>query len=492
MRFNYKTMIEDPEQREKLKLAQEAIAFQNADKFIEEASSLIADIRGHVEDLKIKNSNKINKDILIPLALCFNNRFGPRFVVDTNNFTNAFTLISHPSIDRVNDLFSFKSADDMLKMTSSKELEKAMDTRQQMEDALEGSIDEPRSYKEYETKELAILYSLVNRAKVMVEDGIQINLKNGTIEGKIAKDCFFYVNADFVAFFNYGLTDTEILAILLHEIGHNFFELERAGKIYADIFLLADVIKENYAKAPAETIKIFYKRSGLDKDPDLKNDEKNMSVIILTATTDILRGRLVNKKDRRIGTINEQEADEFAGRFGLGAELASGLSKFTNNGIDVSGNRILGFDIFLGIHIAAYWIIASWSLAAAAIAFIAVVFGFLFLRVFIDALFRFENDNGYPYDTYIRRLQRARNTSVRYLAAINDKKAKDKMLLKIANLDKTIELAKKSEPILETVADNLGKVFHPGSYSAVRYSEIIETMMANDLIVASNKIRSLG
>ena len=42
MRFNYKTMIEDPEQREKLKLAQEAIAFQNADKFIEEASSLIA------------------------------------------------------------------------------------------------------------------------------------------------------------------------------------------------------------------------------------------------------------------------------------------------------------------------------------------------------------------------------------------------------------------------------------------------------------------
>ena len=469
----------------------EEIAFQHADEFVNKAEMLLADIRGYIRDNRIKDSDDIPVFVLKPLAKCFEERFGPRFVIDANNIDNAFTITDHPDLRELHNLMKKGDAEALVRAATSKDLEEAAKTEKQMEAAQTGTTEDLMTFRET-TKIKGIMLSLLQKSKVTVEDGIRLDVKNGKILGRFAKECFIYVSVDFVSFFNKrAVTDKEVLAIMLHEVGHNFFRLETASKIYADVFLLNNVIIENYEKSPTEILNIFYKEAKMEKDKDAK--PKNVASVVISAAADILTGQKRGKNDTRLATTNEQYADEFAGRFGLSSELISGLNKVTDNG----KLAMLNIEPLSEILDVLNWTIIAFcftkSLSRAFAASIIIYGTFWCISLFIMSFFRYGNSAIFnTYDDYLKRLQRARNTAIRCLAAVKNEDARIVYVNKVSEIDEAIGLASKNKGVLEKTVDVLGKYIRPGQYKSFRTTELLEAMMANDLILIKDKIKIIG
>lgn len=124
---------------------------------------------------------------------------------------------------------------------------------------------------------------------------------------------------------DFELTDKEIVAIIWHEVGHSFTMIENTYKNIYNTNILVETIRDEVFKrnkTKEEAIKIAYKRI-TDKDAT------NMSALEVAAKLmeEQAAGWPMSFSDLSI-TDSELLADTFAVRFGLGGELASGLTKF--------------------------------------------------------------------------------------------------------------------------------------------------------------------
>ena len=149
------------------------------------------------------------------------------------------------------------------------------------------------------------------------------------------------------------LTDEEIFAILLHEIGHTFFEaVTDKDCIYTINTKLIAIIKNINAKitdilSQGEEINVDAIKSTVDNI--ISNIQfkvkKILDFITPYSILDSIKKVFVkesmsnNMKPTRIAYTNEKYADSFATAYGYGPELHSGLVKMFNNAYDKVKNN---------------------------------------------------------------------------------------------------------------------------------------------------------
>ncbi len=293
------------------------------DKFIGEACYIIQEIKDLIRNKKYKSITDPYaidgfENLLKKFGKCLSNRFNVKIKVYNVSAENAcvhniMPVIENPLIYEKNKEYisSFK---DLLK-----ELKNNKDKKEDNKVAITYLNDIIKSSTE---------------ATNLIKNGIlKIDLKN--IKFLNAQDLTFYTEIGFSHFTHTRrveeFTQREILAIILHEIGHAFefihglnTEVINNNSIYEEIEYLS---KQN--KTPTEILNMVFK----DKNGKIKNSPKEENAIMCIVK---FSKELINRK-RTQGYVKlyrmnkELEADRFAIAFNLGKDLASALKKLQSD-----------------------------------------------------------------------------------------------------------------------------------------------------------------
>lgn len=465
-----------------VKVNHEVIAFQNDEPFIDRACSAIDAILAVANGSRAKLKTKEGKKALANLAKVFTDRFNIQFAVDCDdNECNAYSVCFSPIMDMYlrNTQFNNISGtlDNIEKFKKrnpdsySNVTEKDVDMSK-----VKGLEDYWNNYANITT---------INLFKSIKDSKFELDLKNARV--KSGKNLLGYIAADFIGFPSKGCTSREILAILLHEVGHAFNELERVYMVYNNVFILQDVLVEEYAKknkTPADVLKIFYSKTDLEQD---KDKPSTIAGVILAANKSIIRGMNSGRVTGYDLSNHEQLADEFAARFGLGAEIISAFEKSDYlTGVDersMIAEGSLGA-IAMGLGLTAYGIIAA-AIGVIGFAMISLLPAILLLWLGSSSILNI-NKNGTVYDTIERRIQRLRNTTVRRMVSVTDNSAKDHMLSQVEYLDAQLAEIKKlkANSLALKIVNAIGKL-DTLAYQERELNDLIDNMFANDLHVAS-------
>ena len=143
------------------------------------------------------------------------------------------------------------------------------------------------------------------------------------------------------------LTDEEILAILLHEIGHTFFEsVSDKNCVYSLTSSLLGIAKEiNNSVFVRSREGLLSRLNGTAISNEVNRMWRNASngirsvITNISAPIDFIKNNLYGNKDKMYTNMkpsmtaytNEKFADTFAASYGYGTELQSALLKLTEN-----------------------------------------------------------------------------------------------------------------------------------------------------------------
>lgn len=487
------------QEAETAKLNQEMIAYQNDKPFIDAATAAIQNI---FDNCGVNNSN-INKGegakAIKALEDIFTKRFGVKVIFGSNDYNTFYTMPTSKTIgydlNWFKDMYGSFATLDNMKEKNPELYEKLVN----------GTIDfdNPKykdAYRWYEDLSNASYYSLLAQIK---KTNITLDIKNAKIVNP-PKQMSFYINADWYFASDSGTTPMEMLAILLHEFGHNWYELEGIVNLYANVVVLNDIIREEYGKkgkTPADTLRIFYNKTKLDMPKNIPND---MATATIQAYKDIYRGSMYQQESIGFFTNDEQQADEFSARFGLGRYMVSALQKLYPNMEDYDqwtySPARLNFDISFGVMVTIFTsTLLTMSLGGtiAALIFaapIGVVLGVLLTITSIVSTMK--NTYGVKgsiglYDDLNRRYKRIRNTTIRRLNYVEDVNVKTAVLKDIEELDKTIQpvLAAAANSKLRKLVDFFAK--DKEGYQEQKLNELLEDLNANEIHVAANLFKTL-
>lgn len=478
-------------------LNREMIAYQNDEPFLNEATAAIEKI---VEVGGINNSNLNKPEGLKAVSVLedlFTKRFGCKVIFGTNNERDCYTVVNGPFVEydynfEYNLYTLFKSIDDF-KSKYPKDYE-AM---------INGDLDlsDPK-YRDVNTwyaklgniKFLSILDKIKN-------GGFTLDIKNAKLVNA-PKNMSVYINIDWYArVVTPNLTAKHALAICLHEFGHNWDHIERLYRVFSNIAILNDVIMEEYAKknkTPTEAIRIFYNTANIDMPKDMPKDIVGVSI---QAYKDIIRGISVMHTSNQYQTDKEQQADEFAGRFGLSKYLSESFAThgaiYDNRGYELYDLKMqLKSSSWLGAGIASVAAYAAFAAGAAtgpAILLALGVGGIVTLVkticTSIDTMTNlYDKVNAKylaKYDNLDRRIKRIRNTAIRRMANITNNDVKKQILKDIEDIDKALE------PVYAYLQNNkmrkIAEYFYSKTeaYNEYKLIAMIEDLNANEIHVAS-------
>lgn len=465
-----------------VKVNHEVIAFQNDEPFIDRATSAIDTILAVANGSRAKLKTTEGKKALANLAKVFTDRFNIQFAVDCDDTEcNAYSVCFSPIMDQYLRNTQFMNISGTLD-NIEKFKKKSPDS---YSNVTEKDVDMSKVKGLYDYWDNYANITTINLFKSIKDSKFELDLNNAKV--KSGKNLLGYIAADFIGFPNKGCNSREILAILLHEVGHAFNELERVYMVYNNVFILQDVLVEEYAKknkTPADVLKIFYSKTDLEQD---KDKPSTIAGVILAANKSIIRGIDSGRVTSYDLSNHEQLADEFAARFGLGAEIISAFEKADYlTGADersMVAEGSLGA-IAMGLGLTAYGMIAA-AIGAIGFAVISLLPAILLLWLGSSSIINI-NKNGTVYDTIERRIQRLRNTTVRRMVSVTDNSAKEHMLSQVDYLDTQLAEIKKlkANNLALKIVNAIGKL-DTLAYQERELNDLIDNMFANDLHVAS-------
>lgn len=315
--------------------------------------------------------------------------------------------------------------------------------------------------------------------------GFKVDLQKAKIIGLPDSYCLIML-FNFPYLLNLGMNSRDMLAIYLHEVGHCFTHLESSYRYLSNTTVLMDTFIYNLSnknKSPRESLTIAYKKVTGDKITDELKDTNKMTYYIVMGKryTDFVYGA----NTPHSYTDSEQQADQFAGRFGFGEELAKSLAILHKNS---TGYKMM----FL------YFTIGTLSTVSCVLApFLISLFGSLaFLGFYLLYISIFKKNNAYSNNTYdddVQRLKRIRNESVRLLRSSSlDKNLVSNIIGQLDTIDKIIEESR--EGFLGPLDKIYQTVFSSGRHKLElkTLEELTEKLMENDLHIAKHKIDMLG
>ena len=161
----------------------------------------------------------------------------------------------------------------------------------------------------------AILESANNiRSTLLSKKPVTLDENTAKIKGLPVDTFIGALNIGFYYFFNIGMTDDEITAIIMHEIGHGFTSISTMNESFTSVLGITEVIKEtkNDKKKVVSLVEETY---------GVKLSESG------TAIEYIVANQLFKNAGGYTLTNNEAAADNFVARFGLSVELSTALAK---------------------------------------------------------------------------------------------------------------------------------------------------------------------
>lgn len=421
-------------------------------------------------------------------------QFNIECIVGNNEECNFFSTYGY---GRVTDNISQRyKASETIKEYESGELKRIKDEVEKINEKEPLTKEAERAWQNYYFSAIEGNYELVN---VLLEEGLQLDLKNVKFI-KRPKKLKFYINMDFVAGclqrkcvmipnIKAPLEPKEFVAIMLHELGHCWEQVYALFKLGNDIDVLQDIVREEVSKGNKDlpsVVEIFYRRQGIERKPS-----KNVTQCMIELSSELSdRASEALTSQRGIKINLEQQADEFASRFGYGPYIATGLAKIAGS-YDMEESIICAQTLLSMFGLTSLSIYSGMLVPLAGIGIFIIGIPFIFY-----CLYRFSTNlfvNGYDrnnYDNLYRRFVRVKNTTVRRLKFIEDPEIKKNILDTLDRLNKTIADYKKLEENrkLKLFMENLVLKYNPKKQD-FRMGEILEDLIANDIYVGYEKIK---
>jgi len=318
--------------------------------------------------------------------------------------------------------------------------------------------------------------------KTLNSKGVKINLDKATVKGLPSNYEVFLLVDIFSLINTYNLTAKEMVATLLHEVGHAFTHLEYSYRTVKSTTVILDTLRSDLTngKNMKKTLMLLYKNELGGDEKDLK--DSNLTIASIRFMDKYMSNTMVmSKNDKHSGTDSEQLADQFANRFGVGSDLLNALVKLHNaNGLDLNlNNDILLISILVLLS------------AIAVVVFLPAVITYIVTQAVMTLLFGGDDSNEITYDKNKRRYYRIRNDMVRVLRTSDlPKKDMKKVIEEINFIDKVINDTPDDTGWLE----KFGNKLLPWNRRASNFKELeqyLEDLTENSLHVSSNKLKNI-
>lgn len=486
------------------------ISVQNDEPFINGMTSNINEIRRIWENNKkiykdsesLFTTSKAAKDILSRLNAGLNKRFGINFTILPDITGNACVF---PVTSENFNVINGYSENIRESLAETLETLKSLGGKT-TEDFAMNMSDISGYMKIYEN----VLKGVDALEEKLSSDKVEFDLKNAKIKN-LPSSMMSIMAIDFVTFFD-KLTDREVLAIIMHEVGHQFTHLLNMYRRVRTNTILKDTMKFGL-EDKVEKISITLSKEFDISMPKLDNfkseDNYKEVVLFMEKLTSAAVGPNSNKS-KLSSRDSEALADQFASKFGLGPDLFKALNtiSLSYNEVDLMANlpmlyvmiALLAIFTIIGIVLLILGILmTSGTLALLAVAIADTVINLLLVTkigavIAVIVYFVGGTEDSYEmvYDDKKRRLERIRNDAIRMLRGISasgiDKTIIKSKLDEIYEMDKIIEETVKGKSIFSI----LGEVIFPWNRKHSRETlvqQLLENLESNKLQILSERLK---
>ena len=334
---------------------------------------------------------------------------------------------------------------------------------------------------------------------------ITIDNKNATITG-LPKDFYMLFKIDFCFMLN-NKGDNEFadnfIAILLHEIGHNYTGFEKSYYGVKNSVTLLEATRETLnsgIKDETQILRIINKKMGIGTNGTNGELLLNLRNKMLPSTEEM---------DILAQTQTEQQADQFVSRFGLGGALASSLVKdsawirYSNANIENKLSENILLFVIVYIMNTLIFSLQSGSAFVAIMAvnviftagwfFIMGTYIYLFLRMYSKQANHFLKNKS-PYELDYQRVLRLKQDAIRQLRLLDKKDDKilvNRLMDNIVILDERLSFI---NSIMEEAKKDIFKKwmmenqFDPKSNSILTMNNLVQDLMENNLHIKTKQL----
>lgn len=494
------------------------IAIQNDQPFINDCLEQLYKINGIYKDNKnlykdseaLFNYSKIAKEALNKLGSILTKRFGINFnlLADTSSNACVFPVtlqnynVINSNSENIKELI-IQSIEDLKYLNSMEEKPEV--------------INQDSTMRMTTTSGLIKIYESFLKSTEAIENTlrsskVEFDLKNASIKN-LPETMMSVLAVDYVSFFEI-MSVEEILAIIMHEVGHqythllNMYRISRTNTVLKDV--MKNAVEEKFDKVNMTLAKEF--NLTIPKCENLSTDAniKDMTIFIESLMN---KATYVNTNESKLSTRDSEAlADQFATKFGLEKELFSALNKIHSsyNEADVMLQEPLlhimmtATAILLIITIILAYVILSAGVTSGFLVYILkeliiitasvksisqiIAIGHMLFRFMLGDMDSWEM----VYDDKKRRLERIRNDAIRNLRSISATGV-DKDLIKykldaIYEMDDIIAETRKGRSLIAIFGEMIFPWQRKHSTETI-YQQTLENLEANKLTLLSEKFK---
>jgi hypothetical protein len=289
------------------------------------------------------------------------------------------------------------------------------------------------------------------------------------------------------------MTDYEIAAIILHEVGHvyYYFRCLMRGIV---VNLIADAAANRMMsmESPAEKLRVVKDvermlNTKIDQPETICNEYKKENLYVHLVTATLLERPNITGGEGFGNRTWERAADDFAARFGAAPHLAAGLYKLETSPMYLlRSSSYMNMGVHLTLELGRVALLVLWSTQPIGLlmAALSVTFGML------------ANDpSATIYDPPQERFETMRRVLVEELKTLEGISTKDanahrsRILEGISQVDALLKTVKDKDNLYGFIYKNLVPSGRR-ERDAVDYQRDLESYMSNDLTVAMNKLKA--
>jgi len=359
----------------------------------------------------------------------------------------------------------------------------------------EGDVKDAGKAKIFDKDSQDIIYHIYKSykgiEKSLKTEGVTIDLKKAKIGG-LPSDYIVHLLVDYDNLINVNkLTSRELAAVLLHELGHAYNSIYYSYRTVKTTINLIDSLHETIRETgdAGKSLKLVYEKV-LGGEEDLSKSNQ-LTAAVKVSNKYMTSMRRMSDNDFHSYTDNEQLADDFASRFGMGQELVTSLNKimhpFSHKDRSTKEGKELHPSFIALMVLSAFAVLITLFI----IAFLPLILFISLVSIVVDIIIGGSDSNEITYDTERRRYIRIKNTLISRLRTS-----------KLSKKDTTIILDQLST--IETIIDNtrdggsigirLGEKITPWLKQKAAFKkleEYTEDLINNDLYQSSSRISQL-
>lgn len=285
----------------------------------------------------------------------------------------------------------------------------------------------------------------------------------------------------------------EIVAILLHEIGHAFTYYELADRLETTNQIMAQLSAELRSKNDTSEKKVLFRE--LEKSFGVKEgemdeliDENNQTILglkLFKRYVEMVKSQTPHEKYNE--TASEQVADNFAARFGYGRHLITGLNnihvKFNSPEVDESNAKMAFVMELVFLHILPFLgLLCNFIIGVTPFGLLMPV---LWILLFVNSG---DNDKDMTYDELKIRYKRVRQQYIEMIQKLDmDKEQLRAVIDDVHSIDEII----KGTSIYRTIFNRLANFAFASNREAkndIELQYLIEDLSHNDLFLKSAEL----